>query len=152
MGKPPKPPTAPALPSKEWKTSTSPPTGEDGTRLSETRPLTSRLVPTACAPTTLTTETTPPESETTSTPRRTDGLAALPLPTMLALTVVSSSPSTAPFQNPISSQTTTSFTPTTKTTRSSMTVENSEVSHLRPFGSSAKLQKFLLKFSRQPQP
>merc|ERR1712032_992482 len=150
--KPPRPPTAPALPSKEWKTSTLKPTGADGTRLSETRPLTSRLAPTVCAPTTLTTGTTPPESETTSTPRRTDGLAALPLPTMSALTAVSSSPSTAPCQNLISSQTTTSFTPTTKTTRSSMTVENTEGSPLRPSGSSAELQKSLLKFSQQPQP
>merc|ERR1712032_123956 len=149
--KPPKPPTAPALPSKEWKTSTLKPTGADGTRLSETRPLTSRLVQTACAPTTLTTETTPPESETTSTPRRTDGLVALPLPMMLVLTVASSYPSTEPFQNPTSSQTTTSFTPTTKTTQSSMTVENTEASPLRPFGSSAELRKSLPKFSLQPQ-
>merc|ERR1712176_696743 len=117
----------------------------DGTSKSETSPLSMRLETFASRPITLTTEMERLRSRTDRTTRKTKyGLAKTPLPTTLALTAASGSPSSETHQNLEPSRTTTSCQRTTKTTRSSMTVKITARPHTLTCGSSVESQSWML--------
>merc|ERR1711865_953020 len=130
-------------------TSTSLPTQANGTSRSETQAPSLSLAPTASPPSTPPMPMEPQESGTTPTTPSSDGLVALPLPSMLVLRAVSGSRSLEESQVTTRSLTTASCPRTTTTTQSSMTAQKTSSEQLRSFGFSVESQSWLMIFLRR---